>query len=96
MSAYQVLSQGDQDDITVSFMLSQEQEKYCLELNLQRYEKMLRTLEAGTWRVQIEKLQTDSTSRLAEVNSIVEATKAQMPSAERISAAVARLQASQE
>lgn len=96
MSDYQVLSQEEQDDIIVSFMLSQEKDKYCLELNLQRYTEMLKTLEGGQWRDRVEKLQAESTSRLAEIDSIIEVTKAQMPPSERIDTAKARISAAQQ
>ncbi|MBA7541718.1 hypothetical protein ES705_34034 [subsurface metagenome] len=91
MSVYQVLSQENQDDIIVSFMLSQERDKYCLELNLERYTVMLKTLGAGKWRDQVVKLQAESTSRLAEVDSIIEASKAQMPPPGRLAATEQRL-----
>ena len=91
MSEYQVLSQDEQDDIIVSFMHGQERDKYCHELNLQRYTEMLKTLEAGKWRDQVLKLQEETNSRLAEVNSIIDVTKAQMPTPEHIAAAKQRL-----
>lgn len=88
---YQVLSQDEQDDIVVSFMLSQERDKYCHELNLQRYTGMLEKLEPGKWRDQVLKLQADTVSRLAEINSIIEASKGQMPPAGRKTAAEQRI-----
>lgn len=91
MSEYQVLSQDEQDDIIVSFMHGQERDKYCHELNLQRYTEMLKTLEAGKWRDRVLKLQEETNSRLAEVNSIIDVTKAQMPTPEHIAAAKQRL-----
>ena len=89
---YQVLSQDEQDDIIVSFMLSQERDKYCHSLNLERYTEMLKTLEAGPWRDRVTKLKDDTVSRLAEVDSIIAVTTPQMPPAERLAAAIARLQ----
>ncbi|MBA7557137.1 hypothetical protein ES705_49871 [subsurface metagenome] len=90
MSEYLVLSQDEQDDIIVSFMLGQERDKYCHELNLQRYTEMLKTLEAGEWRDRVSKLKSETVSRLAEVNSIINVTKPQMPPLERITAAKQR------
>ncbi len=91
MADYQVLSQDEQDDIIISFMLAQERDKYCHELSLQRYATMLKTLGAGEWHDRISKLQAETVSRLAEVNSIIDATRAQMPPLDRIAVAKARL-----
>ncbi|GAJ07223.1 unnamed protein product [marine sediment metagenome] len=74
-------------------MRSQERDKYCHKLNLERYAAMLPTLEDGTWKTRVTKLHADTASRLAEVDSIIAATLPQMPSAERIAAALTRLQA---
>ncbi|MBA7571863.1 hypothetical protein ES708_13632 [subsurface metagenome] len=90
---YQILSQEEQDDIIVSFMLGQERDKYCHELNLQRYTEMLKTLKAGEWRDRVSKLEGETVSRLAEVNSIIGVTTPQMPSPERITAAKQRIEA---
>ena len=91
MADYQVLSQEEQDDIIVSFMHGQERDKYCHELNLARYAEMLKTLEAGPWRDRVSKLNGETVSRLAEVNSIIDVTTPQMPPPDRITAAKQRL-----
>lgn len=91
MSDYQVLSQDEQDDIIVGFMLSQEKDKYCHAINLARYETILANLEPGQWRDRIEKLRDETSQRLSEVNSIIEATQVQLPPKERIEAAKTRL-----
>jgi len=90
---YQLLTQDEQDDIKVAFMLSQERDKYCHELNKERYEAMLQTLEDGEWKKRVEKLHAETVSRLAEVDSIIAATLPQMPSQERIDASMVRLEA---
>lgn len=94
MNTYQILSQNTQDDIIVSFMLSQEKDRFCHELNIQRYKTMLKTLPMGTWRNQIEKLLNETESRLAETNSIIKASSQQLPGSERIQLAIIRLEAS--
>ena len=93
MAEYEVLSENEKDDIIVAFVLAQERDKYCHELNLQRYIAMLEKLEPGEWRARIEKLKNETEQRLAEVNSILEATKNQIPPPGRIEAARQRLKA---
>ena len=87
----EVLSEDEKDDIIVAFMLSQERDKYCHELNKARYEAMLKTLEDGDWKNRVAKLREETLKRLEEVNSIIEATKPQLPPPRRISAARQRL-----
>lgn len=91
MSDYTVLDANEQDDIVVSFMLAQEKDKYCHEINLARYDSMLVVLPDGDWKKRVSGLRSDTVQRLTEVNSIIEATKAQMPSTDRIEAAKLRL-----
>lgn len=96
MSEYQVLSQEEQDDIIVSFMLSQERDKFCLELNLNRYKDILEKGDGkGKWHDRVKELQAESVERLAEIDSIIGASKGQMPPQERIVAAQQRIVAAQ-
>jgi DNA-directed RNA polymerase subunit F len=88
---YQVLTQDEQDDIVVEFMKAQERDLFCHQINAERYEKMLRTLPAGDWKTRVEKLHKDTKARMAEVSSIIEGTKPQMPLATRLAAATKRL-----
>ena len=91
MAEYTVLSEDEKDDVIVTFMLSQEKDKYCHELNKARYEAMLKTLEDGDWKNRVTRLYEETLKRLEEVNSIIEATKPQLPSPEKISFAKKRL-----
>ena len=91
MAEYMVLSKDEKDDIIVAFMLGQERDKYCHELNSERYKKILESAEPGEWRNKIEKLLKETEQRLVEVNSIIETTKNQMPPPARIEAAKKRL-----
>ena len=91
MADYQVLSQDEQDDIVVSFMRSQERDKFCHELNKERYQSMLETLEPGEWKNRVVQLHADTVKRLAEVDSIIEASTPSMPPPERVEAAKQRL-----
>lgn len=93
MADYQVLSQDEQDEIAVSFMLSQERDKFCLELNSARFDEMLKTLEDGEWKTRVAQLRAETSKRLVEVNSIIEATKPTMPPSARVEAAKLRLKA---
>ena len=92
---YQILTEDEQDDIMVGFLRSQERDSFAHEWNKARYEAMLSTLEDGDFKVRITKLHAETAARLAEVNSIIEATLPQMPTAGRIKAALARLNAAE-
>ena len=87
---YRVLSQEEQDDIIVAYMLSQERDKYCHELNLARYAAMERSAN-GDWGDRISKLKAETEVRLAEVNSVIAETEKQLPPQERLEAAIIRL-----
>jgi len=91
MADYQLLSQDEQDDTIVSSLLAQERDHFCHTTNLQRFEEMLKTLPEGAWRTRITQLRDDTKARLAEVDSILKALKAQLPPAERLAAAKKRL-----
>ena len=91
MTDYQVLSQDEQDDTIVAFMLSQERDKFCHELNLQRYKNILNKAKKSEWASRIAGLHADTLKRLAEIDSIIEATRPQMPLAKRLEAAKQRL-----
>jgi len=87
---YLILSEDQKDDIIVAFLSGQEQDKFCLELNLERFNLMLKKLSDGPWRKQIQDSHDQSLSRLSEINSIIEATLQQLPSPRRIVAAKKR------
>ncbi|KKN16221.1 hypothetical protein LCGC14_0978140 [marine sediment metagenome] len=89
---YQIMTVDEQDDIKVSFLLSQERDAYCHGLNLERYDAMLGTLEDGKWKTRVAKLRDETVERLGEVTSTIEATLPQMPPAQRIQAAKLRLE----
>ncbi|KKK67672.1 hypothetical protein LCGC14_2951740 [marine sediment metagenome] len=89
---YQILTENEQDNIKVSFLLSQERDAYCHGLNLERYDAMLETLDDGDWKLRVTKLRAETAGRLAEVSSIITATLPQMPSSQRIQAAKLRLE----
>jgi len=93
MANYQVLEQDEQDDIIVSFMLAQERDKFCHELNLTRYNKILAAAEEGAWKKRISHLKGETVMRLAEVDSIIEAAKSELPSPARLNAAKGRVKA---
>ena len=43
MADYQILSQDEQDDIVISFLHSQERDKFAHGLNLERYDAKIPT-----------------------------------------------------
>jgi len=91
--SYLILTQDEKDDTIVAFMLSQERDKHCHEINLERYTSMIKTLKVGGLKTKYTKPQSETASRLEEVNIIISATLSQMPKQARIDAAVARLTA---
>lgn len=95
--AYLVLDTDEQDDMIVAFMLGQENDKHSHDLNLARYEKMIETLPEGTWKDRVTHLRDETAERIAQVDSIIEATVTlgQMPPVGRITNAKARLKAAQ-
>jgi len=81
---YITLSQEEQDKITIDFYRGQERDAFCHRLNLQRYTAMLNSGISGDWRQRVLALKTETEKRLAEVVSIMDATKPQLPSQEVI------------
>lgn len=88
---FTLLSQDEQDDLVMSFMLAQERDQFAHELNQARYDAMLATIPDGAWKQRIKELRDQTAARLEEVNSIVEATKPQLPPQARRGAAMRRL-----
>lgn len=88
---YKCLSQEEQDEILVTFLKAQEMDLYCHQINLERYDAMLKALPDGEFRSRIQQLRDETESRIAEVTSILEATVAQLPPPDRLQAAVARV-----
>ena len=74
MADYQILSQDEQDDIVISFLHSQGRDKFAHGLNLERYDTMLKSLPDGEWKNRISQLRVETSKRLAEVNSTIEAS----------------------
>jgi hypothetical protein len=93
MENYEILTQEEQDEIVVSYLHSQERDEYCHEINLNRFNEMLATLPAGKHKDRITQLRDQTQERLGEVQSIIAATKKQLPSAERLQAAKQKLAA---
>lgn len=91
MANYKVLDQDERDDIIVGFLWTQEKDKYCHQLNLSRYDKLLKSLSDGKWKEKVKELRKETVDRLAEVESIIQATKSQLPNQQRIDAAKERL-----
>jgi len=94
MKDYDLMSQDEKDDVIVGFMRAQEQDLYCLRVNLDRYTIMLTAdFKDAEWRRQIAELLAQTTTRMIQVESIVQATTQQMPSKERVDASMQRLRA---
>lgn len=91
MAEFEVLSQDEQDETIVAFFLAQERDLHALTVSIERYQNMLKTLPPGPWRERIEQLLNESLERKFQVESIIEATRPQLPPPERIEAAKLRL-----
>ncbi|MDD3474320.1 MAG: hypothetical protein PHP08_00270 [Candidatus Dojkabacteria bacterium] len=90
---YKTLTQDEKDDVIVSFLHQQEIDHYCHSINKERYEKLLsdNKLPEGTFKENIQNLMKELESRITEVERIIENTKSQLPSQERIESAIVRM-----
>jgi len=88
-----LMSQDEKDDVIVAFMKSQETDRYCLQLNHDRYMRMLKDLDEveGAWKNQITELFTQTAIRMEQIDGIMAASAVQMPIQERIDAAMLRM-----
>lgn len=88
---YKLLTQDEQDEITASFLIAQERDLFCHQLNKERFTEMLKSLPEGDWKKRIKTLSDDTDKRIIEVDSLIKATK--LPSTERLNAALQRVKA---
>jgi hypothetical protein len=90
---YKTLSQDEIDDVIVSFLHQQEMDHLCHSINKQRYEKILndRYFKDDEFKTNIQKLRDEVEVRISQVEKIIEHTREQLPSQERIDAAVERI-----
>ena len=89
---YSVLSQEKCDDTVVAFLYAQQYEHYCHMLNKQRYESILKQpIVSDAFNQRVAQLLGETNQRLAEIESILAATVAQLPTQDRIDASRARL-----
>lgn len=93
--AYLVLSDEEQDVRLVRFLGQQEDDHALHVTNIERFTIMLANPALPpTYRQVIEDLLRDTHLRLNEVAHIMNATIAQLPPADRLQAAIARVKAS--
>src|SRR5258705_8994004 len=92
---YKILTDEEQDDILASFLLGQERDHYCHEINEQRYEEMLPTLPDGAFKERIATLLKDTKERKKEVEHILTKTHAQIAGRDKdqFDAAIAKVRA---
>jgi hypothetical protein len=90
---YTILSQDEQDEIIVAYLMAQERDAFCHNLNLERFERMIPSVAEGPWKERITHLRDETKQRLSEVQSLIEATRGQLPPADRINKARARIAA---
>ena len=88
---YKYMSPDEQDDIKVSFLASQEKDLFNHEINLARFNEMLKKLPEGPYKARVQQLRDDTVSRITEVTAIIDATELSLPSSERVDASKTRL-----
>lgn len=91
--AYVVLTEDDQDDMIVAFMLAQERDQFLHTVNKARYVALNASLAPSVFKTRIETLLNETNSRLTEVDAILAETVGQLPNAARRNAAITRLKA---
>lgn len=84
--AYRVLTEDEESETIVLFMLAQERDHHSHSVNRDRYQRMLKDLPPGPFRERIQHLLAETNDRLVEVEAIIAATVPQMPPADRVSA----------
>lgn len=85
---YIALSQDERDKIVLDFYLAQERDHFCHSINKQRYEAMLPDLPEGDFKLKVEKNLQDTNDRISEVSVILDKTRPQLPTQEKIDALV--------
>lgn len=90
---YKTITEEEKDDIIVSFLHQQEIDHLCHSINKERYEKIIsdKSIPEGEFKDRIKQLKTEIELRMFEVEKIMEHTKGQLPSVDRIESAVKRI-----
>jgi hypothetical protein len=89
---YQVLTDEEKHDMLVNTLYAQERDHWMHTVNKERYEAILADPDVKpNLRAQVQKLLTDTESRIHEVTHIIEKLRPQLPAAEHIQAAVVRI-----
>ena len=92
VEGYFLLDQDKADDTVVAFYHEQEYTHYCHMINKERYEQILSSpIPSEAFGNRIVQLLNETNERLEEVGAIIAATVPQLPSQERIEAALLRL-----
>ena len=92
LSKLTLIEPEEQDDLIVGFMLAQERDMCSHLFNLERYEQILTSKDLDPeWKSRITSLRDDTIKRIAQINSIIDATKPQMPQKTRINEALLRI-----
>lgn len=89
--AYKTLTLDEQNDMVVSTYYANESDLFSHTANKERFERILQGTISDPFRARIEKLLSDTNSRIAEVQAILDATIPQLPSDTEISASLTRI-----
>jgi hypothetical protein len=87
---YEQLEQEYRDDHLAEAMYAREVEWFCYDFDRRNFEMMLNGLPAGEYRTMLEKRLADTRSRMAEVDLVYTALKAQITDVAAHQAATAR------
>jgi len=99
---YKLLTDDDKDEIMAQFLLAQERDIYCHEVNVVRFEKMIAKLKERDDFDEIKNKQfykllerntSDTKDRIVEIEAIIECSDKDMPSIERMKKAMERVKA---
>jgi hypothetical protein len=92
---YKIITQDEQDEHLVNFLRAQETDHYLHQINIDRYEQIIadETITDQNFKSRIAALIVTERAALAQVAKIIEHTADQVPTKERIDAAVSRLTA---
>ena len=96
--AFEILTEDEQDETIVNFMVAQERDLHSHNISIDRFDAILLLDISTEFRARIEGLWGETFSRIEEVQAIIDATVTlvQLPSQARIDAALARIKIREE
>lgn len=87
---YKTLTETEKHDMVVNTYRANEMDHFSHNLNKERYENMLPSLDEGAFKERIMHLLAETNGRIVEVSSILASTEAQLPTEAEIAASLLR------